>query len=110
MKDIMMYQGYIGTDAVLAYSDEVNTSDELNNLGEDYSSNKIAVGERVPTGVEIYNASGDKISNIERGQSIRYGNVSNVRMEIRYGTDDSLFELKKVYIDYIKAPQNIRLT
>jgi hypothetical protein len=31
-------------------------------------------------------------------------------MEIRYGTDDSLFALKRVYIDYIKAPQNIRLT
>ena len=31
-------------------------------------------------------------------------------MEIRYGTDDSIFELKKVYVDYIKAPQNIRLT
>jgi hypothetical protein len=31
-------------------------------------------------------------------------------MEIRYGTDDSVFKLSKVYIDYIKAPQHIRLT
>jgi hypothetical protein len=31
-------------------------------------------------------------------------------MEIRYGTDNTVFELEKVYIDYIKAPQNIRLT
>jgi len=31
-------------------------------------------------------------------------------MEIRYGTDNSVFELKQVYVDYIKAPQFIRLT
>lgn len=51
-----------------------------------------------------------KISNIERAAQVRYGNASRVRLEIRYGTDDSVFKLKKVYIDYIKAPQNIRLT
>lgn len=54
--------------------------------------------------------SGNKVSNIERSAEIRYGNVSQVRLEIRYGTDDSVFKLKKVYIDYIKTPQNIRLT
>ena len=53
---------------------------------------------------------GNKVSNIERSAEIRYGNVSQVRLEIRYGTDDSVFKLKKVYIDYIKTPQNIRLT
>lgn len=31
-------------------------------------------------------------------------------MEIRYGRDNSLFELDKVFIDYIKTPQYIRLT
>ena len=40
----------------------------------------------------------------------RYGNKSRVRMEIRYGKDNSLFSLSKVYIDYLKAPQFIRLT
>ena len=49
-------------------------------------------------------------SNIQKAAGIRYGNVSQVRMEIRYGTDDSIFELEKVYIDYIKSPQYIRLT
>lgn len=49
-------------------------------------------------------------SNIERSGEIRYGNVSQVRLEIRYGTDDSVFQLQNVYVDYIKAPQNIRLT
>lgn len=40
----------------------------------------------------------------------RYGNKSKVRMEIRYGKDSSIFKLSKVYIDYIKSPQFIRLT
>ena len=52
----------------------------------------------------------EKISNVERGASIRYGNSSEVRCEIRYGSDDRVFELEKVYIDYIKTPQHIRLT
>ena len=61
---------------------------------------------------------GNKTSNIERAAKLRYGNVSKVRMEIRYGTDTSVFSLDSdpnskgglVYIDYIKAPQHIRLT
>lgn len=40
----------------------------------------------------------------------RYGNKSKVRMEIRYGKDDSLFKLSRVYVDYLKSPQFIRLT
>lgn len=49
-------------------------------------------------------------SLVERNIATRYGNPSNVRMEIRYGRDNSLFELKQVLIDYIKVPQFIRLT
>lgn len=51
-----------------------------------------------------------EVSNVERLAKVRYGNVSPVRMEIRYGKDTSLFELEKVFIDYIKTPQYIRLT
>lgn len=40
----------------------------------------------------------------------RYGNKSRVRMEIRYGKDNTTFELKSVFIDYLKTPQFIRLT
>jgi len=46
----------------------------------------------------------------ERIESLRYGNRSKVRLEIRYGKDNVLFELQKVYVDYLKAPQFIRLT
>lgn len=57
-----------------------------------------------PLGTEL------EAENIEKIAPKRYGNKSKVRMEIRYGKDDSLFTLSKVYIDYLKSPQFIRLT
>ena len=75
--------------------------------GTDAHDKNIVQGSGIPT--SILTTLGE-ISNVERGQGIRYGNVSQVRLEIRYGTDNQVFELKKVYVDYIKAPQNIRLT
>lgn len=53
---------------------------------------------------------GKKQSLIQKNTANRYGNASKVRMEIRYGKDDSVFELQEVLIDYIKTPQYIRLT
>ena len=50
------------------------------------------------------------VSTVDRDAETRYGNASNVRMEIRYGHDDNVFKLEKVFIDYIKSPQTIRLT
>ena len=49
-------------------------------------------------------------SVVEKEAGVRYGNPSSVRCEIRYGSDNSVFKLKSVLIDYIKAPQVIRLT
>lgn len=49
-------------------------------------------------------------SNVEKTPNLRYGNKSKVRMEIRYGKDNATFALSKVYIDYLKSPQFIRLT
>lgn len=49
-------------------------------------------------------------SNIERVEDTRYGNRSKVRMELRYGKDNTTFVLSRVYIDYLKSPQFIRLT
>ena len=40
----------------------------------------------------------------------RTSNVSKVRIEIRFGEDDSIFEPVAAYIDYIKAPMFIQLT
>lgn len=51
-----------------------------------------------------------QVNAVERVGQIRYGNPGNVRIEIRYGKDNSLFQLERVYVDYIKAPQYIRLS
>ena len=53
---------------------------------------------------------GNTRSLVEKGAASRYGNASDVRMEIRYGKDDSVFELVQVFVDYLKTPQFIRLT
>ena len=47
---------------------------------------------------------------VERTAGHRYGNASKVRLEIRYGKDNSVFQLAAIKVDYIKAPQHIRLT
>lgn len=49
-------------------------------------------------------------SVVEKNAPFRYGNSSTVRCEIRYGHDTSVFTLTKVAVDYIKAPQFVRLT
>jgi len=86
----------------------INTTDAESSLGTDANSRTIVTGIGFPNSVSI--GTEPNASLVEKGAGLRYGNVSTVRMEIRYGTDDRLFRLKKVYIDYIKAPQNIRLT
>lgn len=50
------------------------------------------------------------IDAVEKETAYRYGNASKVRMEVRYGHDDTVFTLVKVFVDYIKTPQYIRLT
>lgn len=82
-----------GTDITSAtYNDSTKTTEVTGGL-----SDKITIGAA-------------SVSNVERVGQIRYGNTSNVRMEIRYGKDDQLFELVNVYVDYLKTPQTIRLT
>lgn len=54
--------------------------------------------------------NGYKMSLVERTAASRIGNPSNVRLEINYGRDDSLFKLRQVRVSYIKVPQHIRLT
>lgn len=47
--------------------------------------------------------------NVRRNNKLRYGNPSNVRMELRYGKDNRV-KLNAVYVDYLKTPQNIILS
>lgn len=89
----------------------LNDQGQDKGFGEDGNGNTIIEGQGTPKTIKIKIGDAvETVSAVEKGSEIRYGNVSQVRLEIRYGTDDSVFKLKKVYIDYIKAPQNIRLT
>lgn len=65
------------------------------------------VGQSLPKTITIGKQS---VSLVEKPGMNRYGNASPVRMEIRYGKDSSIFTLDRIYIDYIKTPQHIRLT
>ena len=58
-----------------------------------------------------FNHDSDEYSTIEKPEGTRYANASKVRVEIRCGRDKSnVFSLSAVQIDYVKAPQFIRLT
>lgn len=61
----------------------------------------------LPTKITI---GGKSVDLVEKPGVNRYGNASQVRMEIRYGKDASVFELTDVFVDYLKSPQCIRLT
>lgn len=66
-----------------------------------------ADGGGLPRTIEI---GGKEVSQVEREAGYRYGNTSPIRMEVRYGYDDTVFELKRVHVTYIKSPQVINLT
>ena len=59
---------------------------------------------------DIFTSQFGNVSAVEKPGGIRYSNPSPIRMEIRYGKDNTVFELKEVLVDYIKSPQHIRLT
>ena len=111
----------IGTDYKFGHISDQYTNREISEsgvrqtLGVDGHGNKIFTIDDeggVPSSMPIILNDGsiEKTSTVERTAQVRYGNASIARMEIRYGSDNSVFELSRVYIDYIKAPQHIRLT
>lgn len=89
------------------------TSHEISDRnGKPYANDKSTTG-GVSRVIDIRNISGEgstQVNAVERIGQVRYGNPGNVRIEIRYGKDNSLFQLERVYVDYIKAPQHIRLS
>lgn len=90
--------------------------------GGEWEDNDIDAGTAGGTDVEAQNSNFQRtfklkttkgeqqVSLVEKSIALRAGNTSNVRCEIRYGKDDSLFQLVEVQIDYVKCPQFIRLT
>ena len=59
----------------------------------------------------IDSAGAETFSTVEKPAGSRHANSSRVKVEIRCGRDKSnIFSLSAVQIDYVKAPQFIRLT
>ena len=58
-----------------------------------------------------FNFGSEEESTVEKPAGSRHANSSRVKIEIRCGRDKSnIFSLSAVQIDYVKAPQFIRLT
>ena len=95
--------GYTGTDMNIGgyqvTSFEGGVADETNGGSNFQRTFKLQQG-----------GKSEEISLVERPSATRIANPTNVRCEIRYGRDDSLFQLVEVQIDYVKSPQFIRLT
>ena len=85
-------------------AEHLSTNTKGTDANSDYSKDK----SNLPRTIDLNEITNKSL--VEKEAGVRYGNASSVRCEIRYGHDDSIFELKNVLIDYIKAPQLIRLT
>lgn len=98
------------------YIHNVNTSTDLptnpykpngDSLTKDAKGTDPTNTQKLSRTIKFENSTKDLV---DREGGVRYGNTTPVRVEIRYGDDNTVFELKKVVIDYLKSPQTIRLT
>jgi hypothetical protein len=80
---------------ILQYNNGSNDLGSVGTPGHNYASDAYASSNLV----DAENTAGDRLAN-----------PSTVRLELRFGNDDSVFVPNKVYIDYLKAPMYIRLT
>lgn len=94
--------GYKGTDLAGTYKVENDDDEPATDGGEGSNFQR--------TFKLNINNQPQNISLVEKPTAARIANPTNVRCEIRYGRDDSLFQLVEVQIDYVKSPQFIRLT
>ena len=94
--------GYKGTDLAGTYKVENDDDEPATDGGEGSNFQR--------TFKLNINNQPQNISLVEKPTATRIANPTNVRCEIRYGRDDSLFQLVEVQIDYVKSPQFIRLT
>ena len=96
------------------YIHNVNNSNDLpTNPDTDFSGNYEVTTYDQKTGSNFdrtFKLNDTDQSVVEKPIATRIGNASKVRCEIRYGKDDTLFQLAEVHVDYVKVPQHIRLT
>ena len=98
----------VGTDMIGVY--KVTGADGGEGISNITNSNDTNQNSNFQRTFKLQDSEETRISLVEKPIASRIGNTSNVRCEIRYGKDDSLFQLAEVQIDYVKVPQHIRLT
>lgn len=96
--------GFSGTDSPISGEVQPNYKENKPELQDENTNLSINRSLKIKIPTEAID------STVVKTAGHRYGNSSNVRLEIRYGQDSSVFQLIGVMIDYIKAPQFIRLT
>lgn len=94
-------------DGVTWYATEDDT--QIPNFNPAQASEKQSASLKAPFSRTI-NLNNYQASVVEKPAAVRFANPQKVRMEIRYGRDDSVYRLVAVVVDYVKAPQFIRLT
>jgi len=73
--------------------------------------NNISGFENLENDANVDNKNVDNtVTDSVKPDDTRKSNVSKVRLELRFGDDDSIFEPVAIYVDYIKSPMFIRLT
>lgn len=99
---------YYSKDQKIWYTDRTFTKKADINI-KDEDAYKIKTVQQVPFSRTI-SLNDYKVSTVEKPAYLRHSNPQKVRMEIRYGKDNSVYELVEVRVDYVKSPQFIRLT
>lgn len=79
-------------------------------LSNTYNENISSISSGNSTYLTVTSTTLPTTTFISRVAGYRYGNKSKVRMEIRYGNNNTTFVPTKVYIDYLRSPQFIQLT
>lgn len=96
-----------GTD----FEDEYNVAQTFISNGSSKPQLSTSEKSNLPRTFDIGSGTNKRTqSRVEKPIATRVSNTSRVTCEIRYGKDNTLFELVEVQVDYVKSPQFIRLT
>lgn len=94
--------------ALIAY----NTALDAYNADSENTSKKTAL-DAATAALALARDAIDTTSSLVDSQNDAYDRLANpsiVRLELRFGKDDTVFTPTRLYVDYVKAPMYIRLT
>ena len=103
----MSYEDITKTTTVCTWY-EVGTNKLIGKLGTHIPLDSLSNLNRTDNVLQPFsrtiNLNNYQVSVVEKPAAVRFANPQKVRMEIRYGRDDSVYRLVAVVVDYVKAP------